>query len=420
MQLRNTDITHAPHSVVEVIPVEPLPTLPPSASYPDEYRDRILVDVPHDGFCIPEQFMVDGSGAPIGLEEIEADYIRERDWGAHLVAERLAASLGLSSYCQVTVARVLMDFGRFPGSTPRHAEHLNRFAINYPFSKKLSYLQKKCLLESQYDAVSDRMEELLAGKLIKIAVHTYDRLNDSGTERPPVSLMTRSLGYQTSSEMPWGLFDPLFPDVLAEFTADRILRDRMSLLLEKANIPVAHNYPYCLPEGSLEVRYQVWSFFRFLRQRIEAENPDSVSDPSYAMIWKMLLDTNLRSSESEALRSYLHMFRHARGVQRGEFERAQLAYEAIVAFVQQAPVELVEAYRRSPAHPSAIAVDVRKDVVCQLDGDGRPIRPNVKHINRVADTIAAAVATYLREDRGEQVETDGELGRTEPWYVTPG
>ena len=103
---------------------------------------------------------------------------------------------------------------------------------------------------------------------MKIAIHTYDRYIESGTERPATSIMTRSIGYQTESEMPFGLFDPLYPDVLSEFTADRVLRDRISLTLEKKQIPVAHNYPYCLPEGSLEVRYQVWAFFHALQDGI--------------------------------------------------------------------------------------------------------------------------------------------------------
>ena len=33
--------------------------------------------------------------------------------------------------------------------------------------------------------------------------------------------------------MPEGMFDPLFPDVLADYTVDRVLVSRISLALEK-------------------------------------------------------------------------------------------------------------------------------------------------------------------------------------------
>ena len=57
---------------------------------------------------------------------------------------------------------------------------------------------------------------------------------------------------------------------MAEFTVDQILRDRISLTLEKG-IPVAHNYPYLLPEGSIEVRHQVWRFFKWLQTHFEKD-----------------------------------------------------------------------------------------------------------------------------------------------------
>ena len=93
------------------------------------------------------------------------------------------------------------------------------------------------------------MDQAVRDKVVKIAVHTYDRYNANGTERPEVSLVTRALGYQLDNELPYGVFDPLYPDILAEVTVDRILRDRVSLNLKKAGIPVAHNYPYLPPEG---------------------------------------------------------------------------------------------------------------------------------------------------------------------------
>ena len=42
-------------------------------------------------------------------------YYYERDWGASMVAGEIASFLGLPGHYSVNVARVLMDFGRFPG-----------------------------------------------------------------------------------------------------------------------------------------------------------------------------------------------------------------------------------------------------------------------------------------------------------------
>ncbi|MCA9563818.1 MAG: N-formylglutamate amidohydrolase [Myxococcales bacterium] len=387
--------------------------------YPEVFKSSIGIDVIHDGNWIPEEFLRDKNEQPITFEQIDADYTRERDWGACFVAERVAAALGIESFLRVNIARVLMDFGRFPGSTPKHLDHLHRFAINYPFSKRLSYRQKKHLLEQYYDRVSGEMEKLLENKIIKIAIHTYDRLNESGTVRPPVSIITRSIGYQNESEMPAGLFDPLYPDILGEFTADRVLRDRISLTLEKANIPVAHNYPYCFPEGSLEVRYQVWSFFRFVKDMFQADRPETVNNPSYEMVWEMLMDTNLRSSESEALRSYLHMFRTAPNGRREEFLDAERAYEAIQVFVERNDGAIVQAYRFSPSRPSSLGIEIRKDVVYELDPDGKPIRPRTQMIDHIAAVIAEAIGVYLSEDRSLSTHPTELLERVDPWYFAP-
>lgn len=409
--------THEPRPVFEAVAVAKSPD---RREYPAAFANRLMIDVVHDGCWIPEEFMTGRDGRRITLADIEEDYVRERDWGASLVAERLAQNLGLPAYHRVNVARVLMDFGRFPGSTPRLADHLHRYAINYPFSKLLGYRQKKRLLEAYYDEVSRGFEPELAGKLVKIAIHTYDTYNDSGTERPPVSLMTRSIGYQTESEMPWGLFDPLYPDILGEFTADRILRDRISLTLEKSQIAVEHNYPYLLPEGSLEVRYQVWAYFRHLRREFERAHPDSQGDPNFGLVWRMLCDTNLRSSESEALRSYLHMFRRAPPNQLAQFEAAEIAYEGLAAFWRQNKQRILDDYRFSPERPSALAIEIRKDIVAELDDEGRPIRARWDRIHRIADAIADAVAVYLREDREVHAGPfDDALERKEPWYVRP-
>ncbi len=407
------DWTTSPHDLVETVLVEP--NTGSKYSLSDELKPLVVIDVIHDGHWIPAEFLRDHEGREISLDEVRADYIRERDWGASAVAGELARNLGLPDFTRVNVARVLMDFGRFPGSTPRHADHLHRFAINYPFSQLLSYRQKKRVLEDYYDGISELLEAKLAGRLVKVAIHTYDQFNESGTERPAMSILTRSLGYQNESELPAGLFDPLYPDVLAEFTSDRVLRDRISLTLEKSKIPVAHNYPYLLPEGSLEVRYQVWAFFRALKDAFEVERPETREEPCYQMIWEMLFDTNLRSSSSEALRSYLHMYRRPPVGQEVMFAQAEAAYEEVEAFCE-GNEQFVQQYRFSRHRTSSIAIEVRKDIVCELGEDGHPTRLRSDNIQHIGNALAEAISTYFKHDHEVDFDrTPGGAERHAPW-----
>jgi hypothetical protein len=358
-----------------------------------------MVDVIHDGRHLPAEFLVDRHGGPISPQLVEDHFILERDWGADLIASRLADKLGLDGFHSVSTARCLLDFGRFPGITRKDATHLRRFAINFPFSQLLSFGQKKLLLEDHYDKISRAMDIAIQGKLIKIAVHTYDICNPSGTKRPEVSLVTRALGYQMDSELPYGVFDPLYPDVLAEDTVDRILRDRVSLTLEKSGFPVAHNYPYLLPEGSPEVRHQVWSFFAWMKQHFEVAHPDTADAPEYRLVWEMLMDTNLRSSEASTLRDFLHMYRRPPRGRMREFQRAEKAYGAINAFVRKPESDWVHRYRDSKERPMSLGIEVRKDLVWDFDDNLRPLRPNPERAFAIADKIAEGIGIYLREDR---------------------
>jgi len=391
-----TDYTTEPVELLEFIPTSGTASAP-THPIPEHFQGRVMIDTVHDGSFIPAQFLRDAGGGAIEAERFQPYYERERDWGASMVAGHLSAALGLEGFFQVNVARVLMDYGRFPGVTGSKAEHLNRYAVNYPFSDLLSYEQKTHLLESYYDAISVRTDAVVRDRLIKIAVHTYDPVNPSGIQRPHVSLVNRSNAIQEHGELPRGMFDPLYPDVLAEFTADRILLSRISLTLEKHGVPVAHNYPYCLPEGSIEVRSQVWFYFNYLRRRFLTQHPESEGLPGYRRVWAMLMDTNLRSTESEALRSHLHMFRRAPAGRAAEFRAAREAYTHIQFFVEENP-EIVNEYRFSPDRPSSLGIEVRKDLVWEFDGL-TPIRPRPDHARAIAQSIAEAIAMYLREDR---------------------
>lgn len=401
-------------------PVEPLEFVPApevgkNVDIPDHFQNSLMIDTIHDGATIPRPFwdalMQEWGDNEEKMAEFDFDYVRERDWGSDLVATALVQALNRHGYrCEgyhrITIARVLMDFGRFPGHTKLKAHHLDRFAINYPFSYLLNYDLKKYLLESYYDVISQKIEPIVASKMIKFSIHTYDRYNDAGTERPLTSVINRPMSYQLHSTMPVDFFDPIFPPVLGEYTADRRLTHRLALMLERAGFPSADNYPYLLPSGSTEVRAQVWLFFHHLQKKYEVEFPATRESLAYQRVWAMLTDTNLRSAECENLRSYLHMFRRAPEGEEALYAESRLAYERIRDYIHHNEDELVKEYRRSSERPSCLGIEVRKDYVWEFADDEcrKPIRPKPENAKKVADVLAKALIRYIREDRSEDEE----------------
>jgi hypothetical protein len=390
------DTCDPPYEFVEVEPE-------PQYAVPEEFRDRILIHTVHDGHSIPEEFVYDEQGRPrVDEGLLERRFIEERDWGANLVAEKIAVAMGLKGYARCQLARVLLDFNRFPGSTPHDevTRPLETLAINNPFSRVLDHRLKLHLLEHYYDRISDIIEgKLLRDRVIMIAVHTYDEHNRTMTRRPHCSLLSSVLGYQRDSRMPYGIFDPMYPDVLGESTCSRILRDRVSLSLERAKYRVSHNHPYPLPEGSLEVRTQVWYFFDYLRKRFEEIYPETRADPTYELVWTMLQNTNLRLQEAEMLKSYLHRFRRVRRDEVGKYEAARRAYGKIERFLEGSDVTI--AFRLNPNRPSSLGLEVRKDLVCSFDDDGKPqsaSEQQVAHATAIGRTIAQAIKTYFETD----------------------
>ena len=383
-----------PRAPLEFCPVETQgPVLPPT------FQSRVLIDVVHDGNVIPEEFLVDGEGREIPEEAYRDRFIEERDWGAKLVAKHLAQKLGLEGFYSVSIARVLMDFGRFPGITQGVAGHLRRSAINHPFSDYLGHDQRRDLLETWYDGISAAFDGRVRGRLIKLAIHTYDPKNENGTPRPKVSLISRVDGFDHDSGVTHTAFDPLYPHILGEFTAHRVLRNRIGLTLERIGLGVGYDYPYLLPEGSLEVRAQVWTFFDWVGRKFTQAHPETLTEPAYHRVWEMLLDTNHRSMESAALRAYLHRYRRAPPGQAREFRAAQDAYDHVKNFIEARDHAIVEEFRFSPDRPSFLGIEVRKDLVCEFDASGRPVGPRDEGAELVATGVAEALLKYVELDR---------------------
>jgi hypothetical protein len=381
--------------VLEFVRVEP--AADGQEALPPQLSSRITIDTVHDGRCIPGWVLE----AP-AVQELERNgrlwehYVLERDWGASLVACHLARALGLEGFQQVNLARVVMDFNRFPGSSPARAHHLDRLAITPPLSRVLSYEHKREVLERYYDRISSGMERAMEGKLLKIAVHTYDERNPSRTRRPEVSVLTRSHSYQVHSRLPFGVFDPLFPDELVASSADAILRDRITLTVEKLGTTVEQNYPYSFPDGSIEIRAQVWLFFQYARRLFLERYPEREGRPHYQRVWEMLLNTSHRRAESEVLFGYLHRFRRPSHGAGAEMAASRRAYEAIRDFMHSE--DLAQRYLTAPERVNILGIEVRKDLVWCFE-DGEPVGPDEDSAKQIAHRIAQGVRAYFRHDR---------------------
>jgi hypothetical protein len=187
----------------------------------------------------------------------------------------------------------------------------------------------------------------------------------------------------------------------------------VSLNLERNGFRVSQNHPYPLPNGSLEVRALVWYFFTYLRKRFEEDFPSTRDEPAFEIVWTMLLNTNLRSAESEALRGFLHRFRRVLRGQRSRFEKARQAYERINDYVHDK--DILHAYRRSPNRPSCFGIEVRKDLVCHIDrSTGLPQKrtaQNDENARHIARLIAEAIHIYFTTDREYEVNRPSRYSR---------
>ncbi len=413
----------APGETFEPVEFVGVDSASPELLLPEDLRDQIAIHTIHSGDVIPQKF-VDGMPAR-AREEVRQAYVREKDWGATGVARLIASRLGLGGFHRVNIARVLLDYGRFPGNTSTETGHFDRWAINHPFSEYLDHELKRDLLENYYDVLSSYFERIVRRSRILIAIHSYDKYNPAaGTPRPEASILFRPNNYQREGRMSSGVFDPIYPQMLGEFTADRKLAARISLELETHGISVSHNHPYLLPDGSVEIRSQVWYFFNHLLERFRAHEHYGTKirrSDRYARAFEdirgMLLDANRRYPHTETLRGYIHRFRRAPEGESEAFEMRRQVYQDIAELLsldasgqptqREEDWELVRRYRMSPARFSSLAIEIRKDQVWRF-ADGEPIEGSGGLIeegaNRLANLLARAVHLYCTVDRPRYLE----------------
>ena len=382
--------------------------------------DQALVFTIHDGDQLPRHLFGERTEEVLALPEIQAAYLHERDWGANLVARHLAREIGSSGYTRINLARVAMDFGRFPGTSSVGEEYLRRHALFPPLEHHFSEETRYQILRRYYDGAAQAFTQLLAGPCVTVSVHTYDPLNSTGTRRPQVSLVTRSLEYQQTSTMPPYIFDPLFPPELCEATCERLMTYQALADLEHGGWYTALNYPYIMPEGSVEIRAQVWLFFRYLRREFTGAFPETREQPGFQRVWQLLFDVIRRSTDAERLRGYLHRYREApRGAEK-LFAEARHAYGEVKRFLDSHRDLLLDGYQFSSDRLSCLGIEVRKDVLCDIDRPGNQIRPRADaedNARRIAACIAPAVRYYLeRHSRaGTSRESTAPVAVTGPY-----
>lgn len=392
------------------------------------FNDRVFITAIHTGNQVPHAFRP--KDAQIG--DLQRSYELEKDWGADILSARLASALGLSCYHHVNIARALMDFGRFPGTTVKGADHMNRYAISGFSSNHLSWSDRRRVLSECYDVISDHMETYVRKSSLMINMHTYDRCNhqEPFTERPHISLLHTPIGYHREKRMPFHVFDPLYPDSLGESTADPLLVARIALKFasirkneyEEAlreewdgeRFRVGFNHPYELPDGSVEMRSQVWSFFNYLNEKFNAEHSNTVEDPAYYAVWKMLLDTNLRETETAALRSYIHLLRKGGASTflvtlpddshvKVAFADALEAYKHINDFIKSA--KIVESYKSDPMRLNSLAIEVRKDLIWRYS-DAKKMCLPINEAASAENKVIAFIVGKLREAIVEYIDED--------------
>ncbi len=360
--------------------------------------DPICLFTLHDGDVIPSNALGPHTELIAARSELTAAHIRRRDWGANLVARELAEVLGLACRAHVPLARVLLDAGRFPGVSSSGVPPAARRAVSPPLADLITGEIKHHIIVEYYDEIARGLARWLKRAQIILDVRTYTPDQPGCGASSSIEIITRRMRYPAHEQPPGTVFDPLFPSALFGPNCNRSLM-LQAVVNQAPDARAARlDHAYYMPEGSVEIRVQVWAFFRFLRRRFTEAFPKTHHDVAFRKTWAMLLDITRRSLDAELLRGYLHSYREAPPDQQTLFVDARRAYAKIGRFLDLHEDTLVHGYRFSTERPSCITVEVGKDLFYDLDterGTTRRRDDATDNARTVAQSIAPLVLEHL-------------------------
>jgi hypothetical protein len=371
----------------------------------------------HTGSIVPRRFWEAYEAWASNIcsrQVLETAHLGENDWGADHVAYAVAQVINSPAFHRVRLARTVVDSARFPGVTPPYCvTAARRLAIAPPFSEiELdggAHHQLRCALLAAYDDVVNAIqqsEDAVAASAgtdtpvapaISLSVHTYDPRNPSLTERPDVGVVHVPYNFFTEHGLSPGSYDPLFPPELADSTADPHLAECIAGRLESHGYRVGRNYPYQLPEGSIEMRFQVRSYFHYLRRIVRQQFNEPEGSEA---VWRMLIDVTHRDPSSAALRSALHAYLPPQPPVEDELAQSVSTYRRIEQWLRtNLGRSVLLGYARSRLRPSALLVELRRDLVWDISTrrHAETIRTRGKETNicRLSAAIGEGILDYL-------------------------
>ncbi len=338
--------------------------------------ERFFVGSIHDGNGIPGEFL---SPRAERAEELSRTYAAARDWGATLLAGKIAARLHVPQVFRVDLARLVLDVDRLPSA--------QRWGEGW-----LEPSQVRHLMSEHYDEVVGAVGAACANATLELSVHTSDVHALDGRVRPPVTLRSRVDATPGSTG-----YDPLLPEALFASTADPRLRGRLVLGLAEAGFDVTENLPRPLAAHSLDIRVLASRWFTGLERAFDLAHPSSIrNERAWRMVWEMLEDVHQRICCP--LRGHVHLLQRAPEGREVQFEAARILYADLARFAASVQEDLLHEATRGADHLDALAVVVRKDLIWN-SVEGPFGAPRMDVIHALARAIASAIRGHQEQVR---------------------
>lgn len=411
---------------------EPYEFVPVAGSEEEDYRQHLLIDVVHDGEAIPDDRRLAGLGKLLAdaerRPELLADHARERDWGAECVARELARALEAPGYWRVTIARGLLDFNCFPGVSRRPTRHPERYAMRPPWTTFLEPADVREVLE-YYDRIAERLRDVcelkvkrgnelrkldpLRSQFVRLAVHTFEADSTSGRTGPTLRVLHRLEARDPESDPAAEAFDPVYPEALAESSADPRLAYRIGLAARPDETGISVDFPDELAPGSIESRLRVWLFMRHLQEQFMVD-PETApywermqtvpqrGRAAWDLVWEMLRGTSNRSVEAAALSNYLHRYGQ-RGPHLAEtfLHECAAVWREVRNFRDRHLPELLRGFGQAAGLPGSLAVECDRAFLCRgRRPDSSYHEVDVGRARAVAEVLARGIREWRREDLG--------------------